>query len=617
MLDIKIPEKPKSLIPINNPNISIKPQDYVWNKLIFDLKKTVSEITGLTNSDKTINIEEPPVNIKGDLAFATFFLAKELKKSPNEIAEDLVSKLNKIKNRLPFISKVHQNGAYVNFNINTDTFGQEVLKQTQQLKENYGDQNIGNNQTVVLDTSSPNIAKFMSIGHLRSTAIGESLARVYRSLGYTSIRDNHIGDWGTQFGMLGAAYDKWGKEIPQLKSKNDREILNGLYKLYVKMHTEIEKEKANNSKEESDLEKSGKMWFEKLEKGDQEAKKLWKWALDISLKEFKKVYELLDVEFEYMIGESEYVPMVKDIVSLLLEKKIAEKDKTGAIIVKFDKTGENKLVIQKSDGTSLYSIRDIAMLIARKKWFSPKKILYVVGVEQKSYFEQIFEIYKKLGEEKSQYLEHVYFGLIKLPSGRMSTRKGRVIFLEEFLKKAIDLAKKKIIANNKDISSSELEKISKIVGIGAVKYFDLGQNRERNIKFDWDKALSFEGIGSPYIQYSYTRAVSILRKAEKEKIALKEDSDFEFNTEYEKNLIREIAKFPDVILKASFTNHPSKIAEYAYNLASTFNQFYKNNAVIEADTQVQKNSRLRLTKAVSVVIKKALYLLGIDVPDKM
>lgn len=617
MLNVKIPEKPKSLIPINNPNISIKPQDYVWNKLIFDLKKTVSEIVGLTNSGKTINIEEPPENISEDLAFAAFPYAKQFKKSPNDIALDLASKLNKIKKKLPFISNIHQNGAYVNFDINADTFGQEVLKQIEKLNENYGDQNIGNGENVVLDVSSPNIAKFMSIGHLRSTVIGESLARIYRRLGYTSIRDNHIGDWGTQFGMLGAAYDKWGKDIPELKSSNDREVVNGLYKLYVKMHSEIEKEKLNNPKEESELEKSGKVWFEKLEKGNLEAKKLWKWALDLSLKEFSKVYALMDVDFEYMIGESQYVPMVKDIVSLLLKKKIAEKDKSGAIVVKFDEKGENKLVIQKTDGTSLYSTRDLGTLIARKEWFNPVKVLYVVGIEQKSYFEQIFEIYKKLGLKKSLELNHVYFGLIKLPCGRMSTRKGNVIFLEEFLQKAIDLAKQKIIENNKDIASSDLEKTAKIVGIGAVKFFDLGQGRERDIKFDWEKALSFEGIGSPYVQYAYTRALSILRNAKKENITINENSNVEFDSINEKALIKELAKLPLVIKNASQSNQPSKIAEYAYNLASFFNQFYKNNPVIEAGNEEIRNSRLRLTKATSVVIKKALYLLGIEVPKRM
>jgi len=616
MLNVKIPERPKSLLPIKKTEVKIKSGEYVWSQLISQLTSAVADLIGEKLEDKKIKIEEPPVNISGDLAFATHHLAKQLKKSPLDIAADVVKKFENEKDKFPYISSVRQLGPYVNFDINPNTFGKTVIEQVEQMGSSYGDQNIGNGENIVLDVSSPNIAKFMSIGHLRSTVIGESLARIYRALGFTSIKDNHIGDWGTQFGMLGAAYDKWGKEIPELKSDNDREIVNGLYKLYVKMHTEIEKEKLNNPKEESELEKSGKVWFEKLEKGDFEAKKLWKWALDLSLKEFSKVYALMDVDFEYMIGESEYVPMVKNIVSLLLEKKIAVKDKTGAVLVKFDKTGENKLVIQKSDGTSLYSTRDIAMLTARKEWFDPKKTLYVVGVEQKSYFEQIFETYKKIGNKTTE-LQHVYFGLIKLPGGRMSTRKGNVIFLEEFLQKAIDLAKQKIIENNKDISESEINDIAKIVGIGAVKFFDLGQSRERDIKFDWNKALSFEGIGSPYVQYAYTRAISILRNAKEKNIEIKENSDIEFGSAHEKALIKELAKLPLNVKNASQSNQPSKIAEYVYNIASLFNQFYKNNLVIEAGSDIKRNSRLRITKATTVVIKKSLYLLGIDVPNKM
>lgn len=605
MLDVKIPEKPKSLIPIISPNINIKSSDYIWNSLISKLSSLISS-----------PIEEPKNNIKADLAIATFSLAKEQKQAPQEIAKKIIENFLKIKDEYKYIKDVEQNNGYVNFNINFNILGNDVLKNVENFKDNYGNQNIGNNKNIVFDVSSPNIAKFMSIGHLRSTVIGESLSRIYRSLGYTTIRDNHIGDWGTQFGMLGAAYEKWGDTIPELKSESDRDVVNGLYKLYVKIHQEIEIEKGEDDEKESELEKSGKMWFEKLEKGDSEAKKLWKWALDLSLKEFKKIYDLMDVGFEYMIGESQYVPMVKDIVNLLLEKKIAEKDNSGAIVVKFDEKGENKLVIQKTDGTSLYSTRDIGTLIAREEWFKPKKILYVVGVEQKSYFEQIFKIYKRFADDEIPQLEHVYSGLIKLPEGRMSTRKGNVIFLEEFLDKAIDLAKQKIIKNNKTMLRPELEELAKIIGIGAVKFFDLGQSRERNIEFDWDKALSFEGTGSPYIQYAYTRAFSVLKKAEKEKIKV-DKSKLEINSFEEKELIKQIAKFPQIIQKAANLNQPSVIGAYAYDIASLFNQFYKNNPVLNAKTDLQKSSRLRITNATAITIKKALYLLGIDVPKRM
>ena len=606
MQDIKIPEKPKSLIPIISPNIDIKSSDYVWNSLISKLSSLISS-----------PLEEPRNNINADLAFATFSLSKKLKKSPKEIANGAISKFEKIKTQFPLIKSVEQENGYVNFSLDFDIFGEKVLQEVEKYHEEYGNQNIGNNQVVVIDCSSPNIAKFMSIGHLRSTVIGESLSRIYRSLGYTTIRDNHLGDWGTQFGMLGAAYEKWGVEIPELKSKNDRDIVDGLYKLYVKIHQEIQKEKEKSSEKESELEKIGKLWFKKLEEGDSKARDLWQWSLDLSLREFNKIYELLGVKFEYMIGESFYIPMLSSIYETLEKSGVGTRDKTGALVVKFDAEGKDRMVFQKTDGTSIYQTRDLAAIAARIAWFNPLKILYVVGGEQQNHFRQVFETFKMLYKgAKLPELEHIYFGMLSLPEGKMSTRKGNVVFLEEFLQKAVEKAKIKIKENNPEMKEEEINELAKKIGIAAVVYFDLGQGRTRDIKFDWDKALSFEGTGSPYIQYAYTRAISVLKKAEKEKIKV-DKSKLEVNSFEEKELIKQIAKFPQIIKKAANLNQPSVIGAYACDIASLFNQFYKNNRIINAETNLQKSSRLRLTNAAAITIKKALYLLGIDVPERM
>ena len=606
MHDIKIPEKPKSLIPIISPNINIKSSDYTWNSLISKLSTLISA-----------PIEEPKNNVNADVAFATFSLSKKLKKSPQNIANDAISQFEKIKSQFPLINSSTEENGYVNFCLNFDIFGEKVLQEVEKYHEEYGNQNIGNNQTVVIDCSSPNIAKFMSIGHLRSTVIGESLSRIYRSLGYTTIRDNHLGDWGTQFGMLGAAYEKWGSGIPQLKSKNDRDVVDGLYQLYVKMHQEIEKEKETSSEKESELEKIGKLWFKKLEEGDSKARELWKWSLDLSLREFHKIYELLGVKFEYMIGESFYIPMLPNIYDVLEKSGVGIRDNTGALIVKFDLEGKDRMIFQKTDGTSIYQTRDLAAIAARIVWFNPLKILYVVGGEQQNHFRQVFETFKMLYKNgKLPELEHVYFGMLSLPEGKMSTRKGNVVFLEDFLQKAIDKAKIKVRENNTDMNEAEIDELARKIGIAAVVYFDLGQGRTRDIKFDWDKALSFEGTGSPYIQYAYTRAFSVLKKAENEKIKV-DKSKLEVNSFEEKELIKQIAKFPQIIKKAANLNQPSIIGAYAYDIASLFNQFYKNNRIINAETDLQKSSRLRLTNAAAITIKKALYLLGIDVPERM
>ena len=629
---IDVLDRPKSLIPIKTSEITTKPEDYAWISLVNQLQNSVNEIVGVEDSSLKSPIQEPTRGIEADLAFATHPFSKIQKKSPDEITKESVSRFEKIKDRFPQIKSARQIGGYVNFDIDYSLFSDSVITEVEEMGDSYGDQNIGNGRNIVLDVSSPNIAKLMGVGHLRSTVIGESLARIYRSLGYTTIRDNHIGDWGTQFGMLGAAYEKWGDEYPELKSANENEIVKGLYKIYVRMHSEIEKEKVAKAESEniergrdkgkkvdveSSLEKEGKKWFQRLESGDPKAKEMWKWALDISLKDFERIYEILGVEFEYMIGESFYTPMLSNVVRSLLENNVATRDEEGTVIITFDDKGENKLRYQKSDGTSLYATRDIAGLAARTLWFDPEKILYVVGGEQKHYFNQVFETFKRLaGGKEIPELKHVYFGMLTLPEGKMSTRKGNVIFLEELLQKAIDTAKAKILENNPEMPIEEIDEIARKVGVGAIVYFDLGQGRKRDIVFDWDTALSFEGNGAPYIQYAYTRARAIIEKANTEGVQINKD-ELKLESDEEIKLVKQIAKLPQVIQKAIDDDNPTVIAEFAYNTASLFNQFYKNNRVLNAETEVQKNSRLRLTNAAAITIKKALYLLGIQTPERM
>lgn len=608
--DIPIPELPSPITPIRELELGKlkKGEEYALTRIKTELANFIAGNIGL-NEATLITIVNPPANINADLALPCFQLAKLFNKSPQQITQEIADCCNT--DKLLLIKQAEAIKGFVNFKLDSDGFSQNVLSEVEELGDIYGHQNRGEGKTVIIDSSSPNIAKFMSVGHLRSTVLGESLARIYRASGYRVIRDNHLGDWGTQFGMLGAAYQNWGHEL-----SDEKDAVSNLYNLYVRIHSEIEKEK-ESGRGESVLEKEGKEWFKKLEEGDQEAKKFLEWATAESLKEFQKVYDLLDVSYEYMLGESFYVPMLPDVINKLQDLGIATPDEEGGISVDLEDKKLGKLIIQKLDGASLYSTRDLATLAARTAWFSPEKIIYVVGGEQKDYFKQVFEVMKQWAGNEAPDAEHVSFGMVTLPDGKISTRKGRVIFLEDVLTEAIKRTYERIEANSDNsMSEEEKRKVARIIGVGAVKLFDLGQGRERNIKFDWDKALDIDGQTAPYIQYSYARTKAILNKAKKENIQIN-TTKTKITTDTELYLVKEIAQFPIAIAKAVEENKPSVIAEAIFRIADLFNHFYKESRVLNAPDQQIRDTRLRITAATGQTLKNGLDLLGIGVPDRM
>lgn len=599
-----------------------KKNDYAWNQVRESLDKLASHIDGGTEAGLTV---QRPKNTQtgGEFAIACFPLARIRKQNPQHVAQEVAEKI--VSSELPnYIAQVRVDGPYINFDLDLHRFGNAVLTEIEELQDRYGEQTVGNGATVVFDTSSPNIAKFMSVGHLRSTVIGESLARIYKASGYRVIRDNHLGDWGTQFGMLGRALELWGDTIPELSGTNP---VAGLYKLYVKMHEEIEKEKeelklAGVDENESPLANEGRAWFTRLENGDPEALKLLEWARTMSLAEFQRVYTLLGVDFEYMIGESHYVPMLPSIINTLKNRGLAQRDSKDRLSINFDAgTKLEPLVVQKSDGSSLYATRDLATLAARTTWFKPEKIIYVVGDDQSSYFQQVFEAFDQWTEGNAPELTHISFGKMKLPGGRkMSTRRGEVVFLEDVLNEAIEQAQAKILESNREFTSEEVESLAKQIGAGAVIYFDLRQGRERDIEFDFEKSLSLHENSATYIQYAHTRAMGILRAASEAGINLNQNETAVFETEVEQELIKHLSMFSAAIDKAREDNQPSVVAHFTYRAADLFNQYYttlRNQPFVKETDPIIQNSRLRLTRAAAQVIKNGLNLLAIAAPERM
>lgn len=628
-LGVTIPPRPESIIPVENPTNRLSLAEYTLPGLKLQVRNIIN--SAISEANIKLDVMDAPDSIDADIAIPTFPLARIYKTSPFALAEQEAEKLSK-QNLSSLILRVKAEKGYINLELDPNAFAGNVLTEIEQLQDHYGETDSGKGKTVVIDCSAPNIAKYMSVGHLRSTVIGESLARIHKKIGYTVIRDNHLGDWGTQFGMLGAAFERWGNEDADISG--DTNQVRGLYNLYVRIHNEIETEKneiiakrieagedpAKIDGIETTLERAGREWFQRLESGDKEAEQLWRWSLDLSMQEFQRVYNLLGSKFEYALGESSYLEMLPSVVNSFVSQGIAEKS-NGATSVHLDESfGKNqkgegiRLVIQKSDGTSLYSTRDLATLIARTEWFNPDEILYVVGGDQKDYFKQVFAAFKQLGKGNVPATEHIPFGMISMADGKMSTRKGRVIFLEDVLSEAMERAKAK---TSPSLSEDERNEISKIVGVGSVIYFDLHQGRERDIKFNIDEALSLEGNSAPYIQYAFTRAFSILNKAAENQISVNTEIPVQLEEPSERKLIKHLSKFPELILEARTGYRPHVIADYAYQTAELFNSFYKQVRVLSESDENKLHSRLRLTAAAGQVIKNALDLLGIQVPTKM
>jgi arginyl-tRNA synthetase len=547
-------------------------------------------------------VEHPEKKEFGDYSTnLAFLIAKELKKKPNEISNQIAKSVEKEK----IFEKVKvKEPGFINFFLSLDFLFKE-LKRILKEKENYGKSKIGKGKTVIIDYSSPNIAKPFGIGHLRSTIIGQALYNIYKFLGYKVIGDNHLGDWGTQFGKLIFAIKNWGKKKVKYYS------IEELEELYVKFHKEVEKN--------PQLEEEGRKWFKKLEEGDREAKRIWKILVKISLKEFERIYELLGVKFDFALGESFYEPMTKEIIEELKEKKIA-KESQGALIIEFPKNEFPPVIVQKSDGTTTYFTRDLATIKYRLKKWNPDLIIYEVGADQKLHFQQLFKTVEILGWARKTKFVHVAHGLYRTKTGKFSTRKGETVHLEDVLKEATERAKEIIEKSetSRGLTEREKERVARIVGIGAVKYNDLSQHSSKDIIFDWEKVLNLKGNSAPYLQYTFVRCQSVLRKAGswKKEVGSRELKIEKLKKE-EIDILREIYKFPEIIQEAAEKFSPNLICNFVFDLAKKYNLFYDLYPILKAEDKETKNFRLILTKAVSHIIKNSLSLLGIDVPQKM
>lgn len=564
---------------------------------MINFKEEVKEIilgfdTGLTEKEISDLIEIPPNSDMGDYAFPVFKLAKTFRKAPNLIAEELAKKEFNNEN----IKKIANVGPYVNFFVDNSKLVESVLTET--VKDDFGSSHIGVGKNVVFDFSSTNIAKPFHIGHLRSTVIGNAIRNIMKYQGFNTTGVNYIGDYGTQFGMMISAYLKWGDE-DKINADPIKELLN----LYVK-YNKIAKEDETYMDEARD-------WFDKLEKKDPTAVKLWSWFREISLKEFQRVYDLLGVEFDNFNGESFHSQFIGDALEAIDKKNLLE-ESDGAMIINLDDENLPPVLIKKSNGSSTYLTRDIATAMYRKRTYDFYKNVYVVASQQKLHFEQLRAVLKKMGFDWWNDCEHVSFGMVSMKDGSMKTREGKVIFLEDVLNRAIDKTKSIIEERNPNLENKE--EVAKQVGVGAVIFQDLFNNRIKDYTFDWDQVLNFDGETGPYTQYTFARSCSILDKGEFE---LKDNSKFDLLVDdTEIDIVKHLSKFEEVLLNATEKYEPSFLTRYTVELAKLFNKFYANCPINTVEDEL-KYQRLYLTYSVNKCLKLSLSLLGIEAPVRM
>ena len=552
------------------------------------------KIEDLTLEEIVALIEVPPNKDMGDFAFPCFKLAKVFRKAPNMIAADLAENIE----AKGAISKVMPLGGYVNFFVNKSQLAETVINDVLTKKEKYGHTDLGQEKAVVIDFSSPNIAKPFHIGHIRTTVIGNALYKIYDSQGYNVVRVNHLGDYGTQFGKLIVAFKLWGS-----KEAVEANPIPELLKLYVKFHEEAE--------QKPEMEDEARAWFTKLENGDEEAKALWQWFRDESLKEFARVYDLLDIEFDSYAGESFYSDKMGVVIDQLKEKGLLVQSQ-GTNVVDLEQYNMPPALITKNDGSTLYMTRDLAAAIYRKNTYDFDKCIYVVGSQQSLHFQQLFKVLELMGYEWSKDLIHVPFGMVALEEGTMSTRKGRVVFLEDVLKQAVEKTKEIVLSKNPN--AKNVEQIAKQVGVGAVVFQELSNSRIKDYTFSWSRTLSFEGETGPYVQYTHARCCAVLRKAEEEVTA---DINYDLLSEGDgAEVLKVIGSFNKAILAAMRKNEPHIITRFVLDLAQAFNKFYHDNPILVDDVEVRK-ARLALVAATRQTIENALALLGLHAPERM
>lgn len=552
------------------------------------------KIEDLTLEEIVALIEVPPNKEMGDFAFPCFKLAKVFRKAPNMIAADLAENIE----AKGAISKVMPLGGYVNFFVNKSQLAETVINDVLTKKEKYGHTDLGQEKAVVIDFSSPNIAKPFHIGHIRTTVIGNALYKIYDSQGYNVVRVNHLGDYGTQFGKLIVAFKLWGS-----KEAVEANPIPELLKLYVRFHEEAE--------QKPEMEDEARAWFTKLENGDEEAKALWQWFRDESLKEFARVYDLLDIEFDSYAGESFYSDKMGVVIEQLKEKGLLVQSQ-GTNVVDLEEFNMPPALITKNDGSTLYMTRDLAAAIYRKNTYDFDKCIYVVGSQQSLHFQQLFKVLELMGYEWSKDLIHVPFGMVALEEGTMSTRKGRVVFLEDVLKQAVEKTKEIVLSKNPN--AKNVDQIAKQVGVGAVVFQELSNSRIKDYTFSWSRTLSFEGETGPYVQYTHARCCAVLRKAEEE---VTKDINYDLLSEGDgAEVLKVIGSFNKAILAAMRKNEPHIITRFVLDLAQAFNKFYHDNPILVDDVEVRK-ARLALVAATRQTIENALALLGMHAPERM
>lgn len=568
-----------------------------------EIAKLIAEhVEGLEISEIQDMVEIPQDPKMGDYAFPCFKLAKVLRKAPPLIAKGIAESISGDS----LFEKVEQVNAYVNMFISKEKFVSDVLSEVLTKKDDFGKSDMGGGKTVIVEYSSPNIAKPFHIGHIRSTVIGNSIYKIYDALGYNVVRINHLGDYGTQFGKMICAYRHWGNKEDVI-----REPIKTLLSYYTKFHVEVE--------EHPELDDEAREIFTKLEHGEKEETELWQWFRDESLKEFTRVYDMLGITFDSYAGESFYSDKMPRFVKELKDKGIMEESQ-GANIVNLEEYGLGIALITKSDGSTLYITRDIAAANYRKETYDFYKNIYVVASQQNLHFQQWKKILSLLGYEWEKDCIHVPFGLVSLEEGTMSTRHGRVVFLEDVLNKAVEKTREIIEEKNPNASSEDIDETAKTVGIGAVIFQELSNNRIKDYVFKWDKVLNFDGETGPYVQYTHARCASVLRKAGEETVSRAAALDG-LNSEYlcsesAYELAKLLYKFPEVVADAGEKYEPSIVTRHIVDIAQSFNRFYHDEHIL-TDNEEEKIAKVALVLAAKTALKNGLALLGMKAPERM
>lgn len=553
----------------------------------------ITKATGLDTDTVTDILEIPPSADMGDYAFPCFRLAKTLHKAPQMIAAEISEKIGSA----DILDHLEVKGAYLNFFLKKELFVKSMMERAS--VEHFGSSTIGAGKTICIDYSSPNVAKNFHVGHLRTTIIGNSLYKIFSKLGYQVERINHLGDWGTQFGKLIVAYKAWGS-----KEAVEKDGVAELMRLYVRFHEEAEQDDSLNDQ--------AREWFSQMEKGNEEALEIWQWFVDISLREYKGTYALLGMEFDHYLGESFYRDKTADVVKRLSDAGLL-KESQGAQIVDLETYNMAPCLITKKDGSSIYATRDLAAIFYRKERWNFDKCLYVTGQEQKLHFAQVFKVVELLGNEWAKdSLVHIPYGLVSLEGAKLSTRSGNIIYAEDILLEAIEKVKKIMEEKNPDLPDRDA--VARLVGVGAIIFHDLYNQRIKDVSFQWEKVLNFDGETGPYVQYTYCRCASILRTVSFDPTA---EVDYSLLLDGEAiALLREISRFPEAVLDAAEKYEPSVIARFAMEVAQSFSRFY-NACRVNVEDDALRNARVRLVSLTATTLKDALELLGIGCPEQM